>query len=222
MIKLDKISKVYKTKYTQTDALKNINLEINDGEFVSVIGKSGCGKTTLLNILGCMDSMTDGKYLFNDVDVTTYNDKQLSNFRNSQIGFVFQNYNLINNINVLENVTTPLGIMGVHKNERKKKALDLLKIVELEDKLKNYPTQLSGGQQQRIAIARAISNNAKVLLCDEPTGNLDEQSGKIVMDTLIKLNKEKKVTIVMVTHDMALAQLANRIIYIKDGEIIEK
>lgn len=219
MLELNKITKSYHGRYIDVQVLKGIDLTIAEGDFVMIVGKSGCGKSTLLNVIGCMDDYDDGKYCFDGIDIKTLNDKQLASFRNKNIGFVFQAFNLINELSVLENVAVPMGLAGVKSKERKEKALALLKLVGLEEKENSKPLELSGGQQQRVAIARAISNSPNILLCDEPTGNLDEENGKLVMNLLEKLNK-KGTTIVMVTHDMTLTKYANKIIKINDGEIV--
>lgn len=218
MLELNKITKSYHGKYIDVQVLKGIDLTIAEGDFVMIVGKSGCGKSTLLNIIGCMDNYDDGEYFFDGIEIKRLKDKQLAAFRNKNIGFVFQAFNLINEISVLENVEVPMGLAGVKSGERKEKAVELLKLVGLEDKVNNKPLELSGGQQQRVAIARAISNSPNMLLCDEPTGNLDEENGKIVMKLLKELNT-KGTTIIMVTHDMTLTEYANKIIEINDGRI---
>lgn len=218
MLKLKNISKTYHGKYMDVPVLKNISLNVKQGDFMMIIGKSGCGKSTLLNILGCMDFANEGTYKFMQKDIDELSDKQLAFFRNQNIGFVFQSFNLINEISVCENIELPMGLAGIKAKERKKRATELLRLVGLEEKEKSMPLELSGGQQQRIAIARALANEPSVLLCDEPTGNLDEENGKMIMKLLEDLNK-KGVTIIMVTHDMTLANYANKIIEIKNGVI---
>jgi len=218
MLKLKNISKTYHGKYMDVPVLKNISLNVKQGDFMMIIGKSGCGKSTLLNILGCMDFANEGTYEFMQKDIDELSDKQLAFFRNQNIGFVFQSFNLINEISVCENIELPMGLAGIKAKERKKRATELLRLVGLEEKEKSMPLELSGGQQQRIAIARALANEPSVLLCDEPTGNLDEENGKMIMKLLEDLNK-KGVTIIMVTHDMTLANYANKIIEIKNGVI---
>ena len=219
MLELIDIKKTYHGKYVDVQVLNGINLMISKGDFVMIIGKSGCGKSTLLNVIGCMDNFDAGGFFFNGIDVKGLKDKQLASFRNKNIGFVFQAFNLINEITVLENVEVPMGLAGVKSKERKERAVELLKMVDLEEKVYNKPLELSGGQQQRVAIARAMANTPNILLCDEPTGNLDEENGKIVMHLLEKLNANG-TTIVMVTHDMTLAKYANKIIEINDGRIV--
>ena len=218
MLELSGITKSYHGKYMDVQVLKGIDLTISEGDFLMIVGKSGCGKSTLLNVIGCMDDYDEGKYCFNGIDIKTLKDKQLASFRNKNIGFVFQAFNLINDLSVLENVAVPMGLAGVKSKERKQKAQSLLKLIGLEELENNKPLQLSGGQQQRVAIARAISNSPKILLCDEPTGNLDEENGKLVMNLLEQLNK-KGTTIIMVTHDMTLTKYANKVIRINNGRI---
>lgn len=216
MLELINISKTYYGKYTDVPVLKKICLNVKQGEFLIITGKSGCGKSTLLNILGCMDFASEGTYKFMGKNINELSDKELAYFRNQNIGFVFQSFNLITEISVCENIELPMGLAGINKNERKKRARELLKEVGIEEKEKSMPLELSGGQQQRIAIARALANKPNVLLCDEPTGNLDEENGKMIMNLLADLNK-KGVTIIMVTHDMSLTDYADRVIEIKKG-----
>jgi putative ABC transport system ATP-binding protein len=216
MIKLDNIRKIYKGQGIETEALKGINFEIGTTEFVAIMGRSGCGKTTLLNILGCMDSFDDGEYLFEGTSIKLLKGKELARFRNKKIGFIFQSFNLINEMTALENVEVPLGYAGISKNQRKEIAYEMLKKVGMSDKTKNYPTQLSGGQQQRVAIARALANNPQIILADEPTGNLDSKSGMEVMELLQTLNL-KGTTLVMVTHDEKISEYGNRKIILDDG-----
>lgn len=217
MIKVINLNKTYNNGI-KVQALKEINLKIERGEFILIIGKSGSGKSTLLNILGCMDGYDSGEYLFSDQDVKSLSSPELARFRNQKVGFVFQSFQLINELTVGENIEMPMGIAGVPRNERKKRVTELLEMVGLEEKESCRPLQLSGGQQQRVAIARSLANNPDVILCDEPTGNLDEKNGIKIMELLKKLN-EKDTTIIMVTHDLTLKQYADRIIEIKDGMI---
>ena len=217
---MENISKVYNSGVVETKALEQVSFEIKKGEFVAVIGRSGCGKSTLLNILGGMDTATEGSYLFDDICVNQLRGSSLAQFRNKKIGFVFQGFYLVAEMSAEENVALPLGYAKVGKKERKQRALELLKAVGLEEKAKNRPFELSGGEQQRVAIARAIANEPDVLLADEPTGNLDEENSKMVMELLQDLHK-KGLTIIMVTHDMELAKKAERVIQIKDGKIVK-
>lgn len=218
MIKINKLNKTYNNGM-KVQALKEINLDIVRGEFILIVGKSGSGKSTLLNILGCMDKYDSGDYLFLGKDMKKLSDHALAEFRNQSIGFVFQSFQLVNELTVGENIEMPMGIAGVKKRERKKRVDELLKMVELEEKLDCKPLQLSGGQQQRIAIARALANKPDVLLCDEPTGNLDEINGSKIMELLKNLNKQG-TTIIMVTHDLTLEQYADRVIEMKDGAVL--
>ncbi len=218
MIKINNLNKTYNSGI-KVQALKEVSLVIERGEFILIVGKSGSGKSTLLNILGCMDGYDSGEYLFLDQDVKSLSSRELAQFRNQKIGFVFQSFQLINELTVGENIEMSMGIAGVPKNERKKRVTELLEMVGLAEKESCRPLQLSGGQQQRVAIARALANNPDVLLCDEPTGNLDEKNGIKIMELLKELNK-KGSTIIMVTHDLTLKQYADRIIEMKDGIIL--
>jgi len=221
IIKLEHVKKVYSTREIETIALNNINLEIKQGEFVSIMGPSGCGKSTLLNVMGLLDQPTEGQLLINDEATENYNDKILSGLRNKNVGFIFQSFHLINDLNVLHNVEVPLLYRkGVTGAERKKRVREVLDRVGLSSRLKHYPSQLSGGQRQRVAIARALSGNPEILLADEPTGNLDSKMGAEIMDLLKEVNADG-TTIVMVTHDERLANQTNRIIRLFDGERVE-
>jgi putative ABC transport system ATP-binding protein len=219
MIELRKVKKVYGNKGVKTVALNGIDLKIEAGEFVSIMGRSGCGKTTLLNILGCIDKFDEGEYLFEGADVTKLTSNQLADFRNKKLGFVFQSFNLVDGMTVLENVEIPLGYAGIPNKRRKEIASEMLKKVGLSDKAGNYPGQMSGGQQQRVAIARALANNPRLVLADEPTGNLDTKSGAEIMDLLQNLNKSG-TTLVLVTHDNTVSSYASREILLEDGRIV--
>jgi putative ABC transport system ATP-binding protein len=219
MISLKNINKNYSEKNINNIVLKDLNLSIKNGDFVAIMGRSGCGKTTLLNIIGCMDRYDSGEYYFNDINMSTLKGKQLSIFRNQNIGFVFQSFNLINDLTALDNVQLPMGIANTPKKIRKEKAIELLKEVGIEEKAFHRPNELSGGQQQRVSVARALANNPQIILADEPTGNLDEYSGCQVMEYLKKLNLEKKITIIMVTHDKVSSDYANYILEMRDGVI---
>lgn len=218
MLELKGIKKSYKTKELKTEVLKDINLKVLEGEFLSLMGASGCGKSTLLNIIGDMDSFDAGEYIFNGKNIKEMKAKEAAVFKNKDIGFIFQSFNLVSDLNAESNVEMPMGYGGIGRRERKKRARDLLKKVGLEGKEKNYPSQLSGGQQQRVAIARAIANDPMLLIADEPTGNLDHESGKEIMCLLKKLNEEG-MTIIMVTHDEKVAGYANRIVKMFDGKL---
>jgi putative ABC transport system ATP-binding protein len=222
MIKLENITKIYKNSDVETVALKNINLEIKEGEFVAIMGPSGSGKSTLMHILGCLDRPTSGRYFLEGRDVSTLNDDELAEIRKRKIGFVFQAYNLLPRIKVIEQVELPLVYAGVKPKERREKAIQALKASAFPDNFwYHYPNQLSGGMQQRVAIARALVNDPILILADEPTGNLDTKTGEIVLDTFQRLNFEFKKTIVLVTHEEYVAKHAERIVLIRDGEIID-
>jgi len=216
MIVLKNLSKTYKTKYSSLVALNDIALTIEKGEFVSIVGRSGCGKTTLLNIIGLIDTFDEGEYFFDGVDVKTLKKNELAHFRGKNIGFVFQSFHLLPELNCMENVGIALGYAKIKKRERERRARELLALVGMAENEKQYPNQLSGGQQQRIAIARAIAHDPSVVLADEPTGNLDYQNGLDVMALLQKL-KDNGTTVVMVTHDVEFSRRADRILTMKDG-----
>ena len=220
MIKLDNITKIFSTEEVQTTSLNGVSLEVNEGEFVSIMGPSGCGKSTLLNIMGLIDTPTEGTYLLNGKDVSTLTENERTDIRKGVIGFVFQSFNLIDELNVNENVELPLLYMGVPAKERKERVLEVLRRMNMSQRGKHYPSQLSGGQQQRVAIARAVISNPKIILADEPTGNLDSKNGLEVMEMLSQLNAEG-TTIIMVTHSQHDATYANRIINLYDGQIID-
>ncbi len=220
MIKLDNITKIFSTEEVQTTSLNGVSLEVNDGEFVAIMGPSGCGKSTLLNIIGLIDTPTTGTYLLNGKDVSTLTENERTDIRKGVIGFVFQSFNLIDELNVNENVELPLLYMGVPAKERKERVLEVLRRMNMSQRGKHLPSQLSGGQQQRVAIARAVIGNPKIILADEPTGNLDSKNGLEVMELLSQLNAEG-TTVIMVTHSQHDAAYANRIINLYDGQIID-
>ena len=220
MIKLDNITKIFSTEEVQTTSLNGVSLEVNEGEFVAFMGPSGCGKSTLLNIIGLIDTPTTGTYLLNGKDVSTLTENERTDIRKGVIGFVFQSFNLIDELNVNENVELPLLYMGVPAKERKERVLEVLRRMNMSQRGKHLPSQLSGGQQQRVAIARAVIGNPKIILADEPTGNLDSKNGLEVMELLSQLNAEG-TTIIMVTHSQHDATYANRIINLYDGQVIE-
>ena len=217
IIKLTGINKIYRTEEIETQALENVNLEVKQGEFLSIMGPSGCGKSTLLNIMGLLDSPTSGTIEINGVRTDTMNDKELAAFRNQTLGFVFQSFHLINSLNVIDNVELPLLYRKMSSSERTALAKQVLERVGLSHRMKHMPTQLSGGQCQRVAIARAIVGNPEIILADEPTGNLDSKMGAEVMDLLHKLNKEDGRTIVMVTHNEEQAKQTERTVRFFDG-----
>lgn len=219
MIKLENISKTYRTKSVETLALDNINLEVKKGEFVSVMGPSGCGKSTLLNIIGLLDEPDSGLLQLNGNLINDYEDKKTAGLRNKMVGFIFQSFHLIKELNVYDNVELPLIYRKMSSAERKKRVNEVLEQVSLSNRMHHYPSQLSGGQSQRTAIARALAGNPSIILADEPTGNLDSVVGKEVMNILTDLNKAG-TTIVMVTHDEQLAKTTNRIIRLFDGWLV--
>ena len=219
MIKTENLRKIYATDEVETTALNNVNIEINEGEFVSIMGPSGCGKTTLLNILGLLDNPTDGKYHFFNTDVSKFTERERANMRKKNIGFVFQSFNLIDELTVFENVELPLLYLKVSASERKKKVTEVLERMEIMHRAKHFPQQLSGGQQQRVAVSRALVSKPKIILADEPTGNLDSSRGEEVMNLLTQLNEEG-TTVVMVTHSPAYAEFGNRVIHLFDGQIV--
>lgn len=221
LITLKNINKVYRTDEIETQALENVNIQVRKGEFVSIMGPSGCGKSTLLNIIGLLDAPTGGEIEINEVDVLGMKDKELSAFRNRNLGFVFQSFHLIGSLNVLDNVEVPLLYRNIPAKERTRLAKEILEKVGLSHRMHHFPSQLSGGQCQRVAIARAVVGNPEILLADEPTGNLDSKMGAEVMELLHKLNKEEGRTIVMVTHNEAQAKQTDRIIRFFDGRQVE-
>lgn len=219
MIRIENLTKIFRTTEVETIALNNVSLEVKDHEFVAIMGPSGCGKSTLLNILGLLDSPTDGTYYLDDKEVGKLKEKDRTVVRKGNIGFVFQSFNLIDELNVEENVELPLTYLNVPADERKKRVQDILRRMNISHRAKHYPQQLSGGQQQRVAIARAVISSPKLILADEPTGNLDSKNGLEVMNLLSQLNQEG-TTIVMVTHSQRDAGFAGRIINLFDGQIV--
>lgn len=218
LIEIKNVSKNYIMGELEVPALKNINLKIQQNEYVAIMGPSGSGKSTLMNILGCLDNPTEGNYLFNKTDVSMLDDDALSTMRNKEIGFVFQNFNLLPKLNALQNVEMPLIYAGIKADERRKHALEALGKVGLTDRIHHKPSELSGGQRQRVAIARALVTNPGILLADEPTGALDSKTGEEIMDLFRKLHAEGN-TIILITHEQEIANHANRTIHIRDGEI---
>ena len=219
MIKVTDLSKVFRTEEIETTALNGVSFEIKDGEFVAIMGPSGCGKSTLLNIMGLLDNPSGGSYKLLGSEVGQLKEKERTKFRKGNIGFVFQSFNLIDELNVYENVELPLRYLNISAGERKQKVAEILKRMGVSHRAKHFPQQLSGGQQQRVAIARAVVSNPKLILADEPTGNLDSKNGKEVMDLLSELNAEG-TTIVMVTHSQKDAAVAQRVINLFDGQIV--
>ena len=219
MIQLNDIKKIFRTEEVETFALNGVGLEVKEGEFVAIMGPSGCGKSTLLNILGLLDNPSEGTYRLNGRDVSTLKEDERTELRKGCIGFVFQSFNLIDELNVYENVELPLLYMGVASKERKQRVMDVLRRVNMSHRSKHFPNQLSGGQQQRAAIARAVISRPKLILANEPTGNLDSKNGLEVMNLLAKLHEEG-TTIVMVTHSRHDAGFADRIVNLFDGQVV--
>jgi len=219
VIELVNVTKVYKVGSSKVLALDNVSLKIPTGSFYAIMGPSGSGKTTLINIIGLLDKPSKGKVLIDGIDVGNLPEKKINHIRMKKIGFVFQLFHLIPWLTVLQNVEVPLMIAGVPKNVRRKRAIELLKMVGLENRIHHRPTQLSGGEQQRVAIARALANNPEIILADEPTGNLDSKTGHEIMEALAKLNRYEHKTVIVVTHDPEVASYANTIVYLRDGKV---
>lgn len=219
MIRVEKINKTYVNGGTELRVLKDVSFEVKEGEFLAIMGSSGSGKSTMMNILGCLDSEYEGRYLLDGIDISKMSQDELSEIRNKKIGFIFQSFNLLPKLNAVENVELPLIYSGVKKAERFKRAMKLLELVGLKDRADHRPNELSGGQRQRVAIARALVNEPSIILADEPTGNLDSKSEEEIMKILKDLNEMGK-TIIVVTHEPNIGESANRKIIFKDGEII--
>jgi putative ABC transport system ATP-binding protein len=219
MIKTVNLTKVFRTDEVETTALNNVSFGITPGEFVAIMGPSGCGKSTLLNILGLLDNPTGGEYFFNGSEVSRFTERQRARMRKENIGFVFQNFNLIDELNVFENVELPLIYLGLSATERKKRVAEALEQMQITHRRKHFPLQLSGGQQQRVAVARAVVANPKLILADEPTGNLDSANGEEVMNLLERLNQQG-TTLIIVTHSQRDAEYAQRIVRLFDGQIV--
>ena len=220
MIRTENLTRIFRTEEIETIALNGVNINVKDGEFVAIMGPSGCGKSTLLNILGLLDTPTEGKYWLGDEEVGHLKERERTAYRKGRIGFVFQNFNMIDELTVEENIDLQLKYLGIGKAERKERVLDILRKVKLSHRAKHYPHQLSGGQQQRVAIARAVVGKPSIILADEPTGNLDSKNGMEVMQLLSELNEEG-TTIVMVTHSKHDATYASRIINLFDGQVVD-
>jgi len=220
IIKLENVWKVYYLGKVEVWALRGIDLEIKKGTFLSIIGPSGSGKSTLLNIIGCLDFPTKGKVFLDGKDIQKLSPDELARIRGKKIGFVFQQFNLLPNLTAIENVALPMVFQGVKEKERLERAKELLKLVGLKERIFHKPQELSGGEQQRVAIARALANDPEIIIADEPTGNLDSKSGKMVMEILTKLHKEQKRTILVVTHDPQIASYSEEILRIQDGKIV--
>lgn len=219
IITVDNVNKTYKNGSLELQVLKNISFKVDKGEFLAIMGSSGSGKSTMMNILGCLDNQYEGKYILDGIDISKSTENELSEIRNKKIGFIFQSFNLLPRLTALENVELPLIYSSVPKEERHKRANELLEMVGLKERTHHRPNELSGGQRQRVAIARALVNNPSIILADEPTGNLDSKSEAEIIEILQKLNKMGK-TIVIVTHEPSIGEIAERKIVFKDGEII--
>ena len=219
IITVDNINKTYKNGSLELQVLKNISFKVDKGEFLAIMGSSGSGKSTMMNILGCLDNQYEGRYILDGIDISKSTENELSEIRNKKIGFIFQSFNLLPRLTALENVELPLVYSSIPKEKRHKRANELLEMVGLKDRTHHRPNELSGGQRQRVAIARALVNNPSIILADEPTGNLDSKSEAEIIEILQKLNKMGK-TIVIVTHEPSIGEIAERKIIFKDGEII--
>lgn len=220
LIRIENLSKTYKNGSVEVNALKEISLTVKPGEFMAIMGTSGSGKSTLMNILGCLDRPTDGEYYLEGISISDKTDDELSFIRNKKIGFVFQSFNLIPRTSALKNVELPMIYAKKSANERHERALELLDMVGLGDRVNHMPNELSGGQRQRVAIARALANRPPIILADEPTGNLDSRSSVEIMDLFTKLNKEEGNTVIIVTHEPDIAEFTDRVVTFKDGRIL--
>ena len=221
MIVTKDLCKIFRTEEVETSALNQVNLHIKNGEFVAIMGPSGCGKSTLLNIIGLLDNPSNGNYIFNNIDVSEKTEKQRTQFRKGNIGFIFQSFNLIDELTVFENVELPLIYIGLSATQRKSKVNEILHRMNISHRAKHFPQQLSGGQQQRVAIARAVVTDPKLILADEPTGNLDSSNGAEIMELLTELN-QSGTTVVMVTHSVSDSEYTDRVIHLFDGKIVSE
>lgn len=221
LLVLEKVWKTYYLGKVSLDVLRGINLEIDQGEFVVIVGPSGSGKSTMMNQVGILDTPTKGRIMLEGIDISTLSESDLAQLRGKKIGFVFQQFNLISTLTALENVILPTIFQNMSEEDRTKRAKELLALVGLADRMDHKPNELSGGQQQRVAIARALVNDPEIILADEPTGNLDSKSGQQVMDFLSKLHQEQKKTVILVTHDLELVKYAQKVVYLKDGEVVK-
>jgi putative ABC transport system ATP-binding protein len=222
VIELQNVEKVYRMDEVEVHALRNVSLKVRKNEFLAIKGPSGSGKSTLLHIIGCLDRPTRGKVILDGINVSGLNDTELARVRGRKIGFVFQFFNLYPTLTALENIELPMVIAEENKKERRERALELLKIVNMEKRANHLPSQLSGGERQRVAIARALANDPPIILADEPTGNLDSEAGKEILKILKNLQEKENKTVVMVTHEEHIAKWAERIVYLKDGQIIKE
>jgi len=222
VIKLDNVWKIYKMDRIEVSALSGLSLDVYEGEFLAVLGKSGSGKSTSLNMIGCLDLPTKGKIFLDGRDISTLDENELAKIRGKKIGFVFQTYNLITSLTALENVMLPMLFQGIEKKERIETAKHKLDIVGLKERMNHKPSELSGGERQRVAIARALVNDPEIILADEPTGNLDSKTGNEIINILVDLHKKYKRTIIMITHDKSLASRAERIVHLADGKVSKR
>ncbi len=220
LIKLENVWKVYQLGSADLNILKGVNLEVSQGSFTSIMGSSGSGKSTLLHIIGCLDVPSEGKVFFGNQDISELTEDQLAKIRGKRVGFVFQQFNLIRNLNSLENVMLPMVFQEMPEKERQERSEKLLLSLNLGERIYHKPSELSGGEQQRVAIARALANDPEIIVADEPTGNLDSSTGKMIMEILAKLHQEERKTIIVVTHDPVIAKYSENVINIKDGQII--
>ena len=221
IVELQNVRKTYRMGTTDVHALYNIDMELEKGELVSITGPSGSGKSTLLNLIGCLDRPTSGQYVLNGTNVSDLDDAVLSEVRSKEIGFIFQSYNLIPQLNIIENIEVPLFYQGLSEHESYRQAVELAERVGLKDRLKHHPPQLSGGQRQRVGVARALANNPAIVLADEPTGNLDSHTGEEILSLLLSFNKDYGTTLMIVTHDPDVAGRAHRTLHMVDGEFQE-
>ncbi|MDD3263854.1 MAG: ABC transporter ATP-binding protein [Candidatus Nanoarchaeia archaeon] len=221
VLSLSEVWKIYDLGEVKVNALRGVNIEVNQGDFIAIKGPSGSGKSTMMNMIGCLDVPSKGTIKLSGIDISTLEESDLAQIRGKKIGFIFQKFNLIPTLTVLENVMLPMMFQGVPKSKRIAKAKELLAMVDLSNRLNHLPNEISGGQQQRVAIARALSNDPEIILADEPTGNLDSKMGVVVMEFLERLNKEFGKTIIMVTHDDNLSKFAKKIAVLKDGQIVD-
>ncbi len=222
MVSIKNATKIYKMGAEKIRALDDVTLDVKDGEFIALVGPSGSGKSTLMNVIGALDTLSNGEIVINDKNISKWGDAKQASYRRKYIGFIFQTFNLQRNLSALENVELPLVFDGVGRKERRAKSLEALRIVDLSDRMKHRPSQLSGGQQQRVAIARAIVNKPRILLADEPTGNLDSKTGESIMKLIKGLNKKDNVTVIMVTHNEEHAKYADRVLHMLDGKIVSE
>lgn len=221
VIEIDDVWKIYKMGLVDVPALKGLNLEVQEQEFLAIMGPSGSGKSTAMNIIGCLDIPTKGKVLLDNKNIAKMPESSLAQIRGKKIGFIFQHFNLVPTLTALENVMLPMTFQNVPEEEQKKKALELLKLVGLEHRADHHPSEMSGGEQQRVAIARALSNDPEIILADEPTGNLDSKTGEKIMQLLVELHQKEKKTIIVITHDADIAAYAKRRLILKDGKFIK-